>query len=158
MKSGTNILDVNELFCYGLCMARPFSPWGYKIDYARDIANEKKGVESMTAALENGWFISEEWEAEHFSVNLAQMAVLDEKVANTLGLSLEDRQCLDYYMEMGQFNTEPSGAAYRWGKALADECERTFPDLLVTKEKTKSWLKLYKTRLSRHLRNQKKFG
>jgi len=146
------------------------NPWSRPIDYDREIAEDERWIAACEAALANGW-----WSPECFpGIELAVLAgghVLGLDWAKhlkfeTLGITREDvlgmAMWADWKGDLQALATtgDEEQVPVRLGIAAFKKLSETsiLSENLPTHARLQSDLKLHRTRLARHRRNQVKNG
>lgn len=140
------------------------------IDYAKAIAEDTRQVEIYERALTSGWFAWGEWVG--WSPSLGNLVLEKPEAAAALGLSAYDLGCLAlvqadcnaelekrYAHHIDALPEEAHGVQWRHGREVEARLKAAWPNATLFDEgKLKEELKLHKTRLARHKRNQAKHG
>lgn len=141
--------------------------WGFKLDYAKEIAADLATIADVEHCLERGWIKPADI-AGGRAYGLADHVLASTANAATLEMTDEDRACLadtlDYSEEafdrLGLQKVEPTGDWYRRGDALAKRINAAtgWSSDLLSREALTRWRKKARADLARHRRNQTKYG
>jgi hypothetical protein len=147
--------------------------WGFKIDYARAIADDDLMIAHAQRCIEGGWYQESrsiplaDGSGQLYQVMDIWMLVLEFRdVSSSLGLS--DQDVADYaaYVDYDVWARHPILPAERPGRAGYDRGKEILAMIdaiggihLPTDEKqAKKWLSGARASRSRHVRNRDKFG
>ena len=125
--------------------------FGYKINYDQAIAEDLRTIEEMTRLLDLGLLKPEDGESFY---GVAEAVLSRPDLASKLGFTAPEL--------MVASETEPEDWPLSWTLTLERDfeqrCQTFYNDYLPTETEAKQMLRSAKAALSRHRRNQKKYG
>jgi hypothetical protein len=154
---------------------KPSHGWGFKIDYARAIADDEASIRWAELSIARGWY-RRSWPYDdpalgsYETTELWQLILYCPEAAAAGGWSAQDRADLAQALDLDMWNEsqrrrcgelpEPqSGSAgIRRGEAIADEVQRLGGLVFRDEEAARAELRRAKASRARHLRNRAKYG
>lgn len=141
-------------------------PWGYALDYDKEIATDAKLLASLERARDAGWVKIHD---PSYSYQLHDLMLDRPEIAAAFGLTDEDRTCLADVLDLTskEFvargipsvrSTESDGAWYRRGDAIAKRVLAAWEGDLYTAAELKKLIAAAKATLARHRRNKGKYA
>jgi len=137
---------------------RSARPWAYKLDYAKEIANDLREIEQAERHVPLAAVLTEAERAKgDYALNLAWFLHNDvEARAPLLGLSPSEVADWGDFCDV-VFPVAPSGPGwYSRGQAIDRRLGEQFGEYVLRDPQV--LLKKLRSRLARHRRNQEKFG
>lgn len=134
---------------------KPARGWGYKIDYAKEIANDLREIAMVERHVPLAAALTDEERAMGpFHLSLPHFLVADAATrAPLLGLTLEQAVELAWYWDLGLPDApEPAPGWYRRAADQERRLEAEFGDFVFRDTSTSK----LRARLARHRRNQGK--
>jgi hypothetical protein len=149
-------------------VSRPaFKPFGYALDYNKEIAADEERLARLERARDAGW-VKKTCDPS-YSYGLHDLMLERREIATAFGLTVEDRACLADALELPLdaliargipvlIPEEPPGPWYRRGDAILKRIVAAWDGDLYTAAELKKQISHAKATLARHRRNKGKYA
>lgn len=149
--------------------------WGFKIDYARAIAEDEARIQWAELSIAKGWY-RRSWPYDdpalgsYETTELWQLILYCADAAAAGGWDAQDRADLAQALDLDVWNErerrrcgelpepQPGPAGLRRGEAIADEVQRLGGFVFQDEGAARAELRRAKASRARHLRNRAKYG
>lgn len=142
------------------------SGWGFKIDYAKAIADDDSRIAWAQRSIERGWYRRPVGTAGFVVDQLWELVLYFSDIPQTLGFTLQDAADYAYWADaefawthnadLPEARQDAAGRAR--GKEIAIEIDRIGGRLFSDESEARAELRKAKASRARHIRNREEYG